>query len=147
MSVRVMSWVFEHSRSTLADRLVLLAIADHANHDGLDAFPSVDTIARKARVSRATVQRSLARLVELKELEVEHGSGRGHMSRYRVLTKGPQIEALPLERASSAQQKGLIHENHASFIKPSLTAREAIPVDKYRAHVAAAKDALKRRAQ
>lgn len=122
MSVKVMSWVFEHSRSTLADRLVLLAIADHANHDGLDAYPSVDHIARKARVSRATVQRALGRLVDLGELRVETGSGRGHMSRYRVLMEGPQIEALSPERASSTHEKGLIHADHASLIKPSITA-------------------------
>lgn len=118
-----MSWVFEHSQSTLADRLVLLAIADHANHDGLDAYPSIDHLARKAKVSRATVQRALTRLVELGELQIEHGSGRGHTSRYRVLTEGPQIEALSPVRASSTQIKGLIYENHASLIKPSVTTR------------------------
>jgi hypothetical protein len=39
MSVKVMSWVWDHSRAEGTDRLVLLAIADSAEHDGSDAWP------------------------------------------------------------------------------------------------------------
>lgn len=82
-----MSWVFEHSEATLGDRLVLLAIADHANHDGCDAWPSVPIIAQKARVDRASVFRAIKRLVDLGELEVH--SRPGHRNVYRVVICDP----------------------------------------------------------
>lgn len=51
------------------ERLVLVAIAAHANRDG-DAWPSVATIAEYVGVSVRTVQRTLAKLVQLGRLAV-----------------------------------------------------------------------------
>ncbi|WP_327009478.1 helix-turn-helix domain-containing protein [Dactylosporangium sp. NBC_01737] len=51
------------------ERLILVAIAAHSNRDG-DAWPSVATIAEYAGVSARTVQRCLAKLVELGRLVV-----------------------------------------------------------------------------
>jgi hypothetical protein len=51
------------------ERLVLVAIAAHTNRDG-DAWPSVATIAEYAGVSVRTVQRALAKLVQLGRLVV-----------------------------------------------------------------------------
>lgn len=92
MSVRVMSWVWDHSQAEGTDRLVLLAISDSADHDGSNAWPSVSTIAQKARISERTVQRSIRSLVALGELLVEDQAG-GHAgvradrrpNRYRVV--------------------------------------------------------------
>lgn len=75
MSVRVMSWVWDHSQAGGTDRLVLLAIADSADHDGTNAWPSVATIARKCQVSERTVQRSIRALVDLGELRVQAQAG------------------------------------------------------------------------
>lgn len=62
MSIAVVAWVLEHSETRLGDRLVLIALADYAHDDGTEAFPSVDTIARKARLSERQVQRALRTL-------------------------------------------------------------------------------------
>ncbi|MDW5326047.1 helix-turn-helix domain-containing protein [Plantactinospora sp. KLBMP9567] len=51
------------------ERLILVAIAAHTNRDG-DAWPSVATIAEYAGVSTRTVQRALAKLVQLGRLAV-----------------------------------------------------------------------------
>lgn len=51
------------------ERLVLVAIAAHANHEG-DAWPSVQTIADYVGCSTRTVQRALAKLVQLGRLVV-----------------------------------------------------------------------------
>jgi len=75
MSVKVMSWVWDHSQAGGTDRLVLLAIADSADHDGTNAWPSVATIARKCQVSERTVQRSIRSLVDLGELRVQAQAG------------------------------------------------------------------------
>lgn len=91
MSVRVMSWVWEHSRSAGADRLVLLAIADAANDLGRDAYPSLTTIARKANMDKRTAQRSVRNLIELGELKVAESAGPRGTHRYQiVIPKGWQ---------------------------------------------------------
>ena len=68
MSVKALSAVWEESRATGSDLLVLLAMADWADHQGR-CYPSYSQLAEKARVSRATVAASVARLVdELQEV-------------------------------------------------------------------------------
>ncbi len=86
MSVRVMTAVFDHSDSRLADRLILLVIADRADDDGTGCYRGKESIARMARVSRSTVTEAITRLTEMGELEVEHRPGR--TSLYRVVLPG-----------------------------------------------------------
>lgn len=62
MSVKAMTWVFYHARCTGNARVVLLAIADHADDDGRGARPSIATLALKAGISDRTVQRVLEKL-------------------------------------------------------------------------------------
>lgn len=94
MSIAVMSWVWQHSASGGNDRLVLLAIADHAGDDGTNAYPSVGRLARKANISERTVQRCIQSLIGLGELEVEFGSGH-RASRYTVLMKEGRQSVTP----------------------------------------------------
>ncbi|MGV9762413.1 helix-turn-helix domain-containing protein [Micromonospora tulbaghiae] len=56
------------------DRLILVAIVAHANAEG-DAWPSVQTIAEYVGCSTRTVQRALARLVQLGRLVVRQVAG------------------------------------------------------------------------
>jgi hypothetical protein len=60
--------VFEHSRASGSNLLVLMAIADNADDEGA-AYPKQETIARKARMSVRTVQRCIQDLRDLGELE------------------------------------------------------------------------------
>lgn len=75
VSVHVSSWCWLHSHASGTDRLVLLAIADMANDDGEDAWPSYPTLATRCLVSEKTIQRSIQRLAELGELGVERMGG------------------------------------------------------------------------
>lgn len=70
MSVQASSWAWEHSESAGNTRLVLLAIADAADREGANAWPSQDSIARMCRISVRTVRRCILELEELGELEV-----------------------------------------------------------------------------
>lgn len=65
-----MSWVFDHSQSKLAARLVMLSIANHTDAYGCNAWPSQKKIAEEAGVSVATVRRVVDDLVEMGELAV-----------------------------------------------------------------------------
>jgi hypothetical protein len=58
MSVRIMSEVFEKSRTQGNARLVLLALADSCSDEGV-CFPSLKTIARKANISEETTRKFL----------------------------------------------------------------------------------------
>src|SRR5260370_37923894 len=89
MSIRLMSQVWEDARiQSQAELLVLLALADHARDDGL-CWPSIRTIAAKARIEERSAQRIIRRLIEkgLVELVSKGGCIDGHNTpnRYRVI--------------------------------------------------------------
>jgi len=75
VSIYVSTWCWQHSRASGADLLVLLAIADQANDDGQEAWPSHATLADRCRVSVKTTQRATQRLMELGELTVDRHAG------------------------------------------------------------------------
>jgi hypothetical protein len=83
MSIRVTTTVWEHSRQTGSALLVMLAIADQANEDGI-CWPSIGSLARKARLSPRDTQYVIGRLVRCGELEVTINRGRGHTNHYTI---------------------------------------------------------------
>lgn len=85
MSVRVSTWVWEHSEARLTDRMVLLAIADCASDDGTRAWPSVATVAQKCRISLRASQAAIRRLIKDGHLLVEDQTGPRGTNRYTVV--------------------------------------------------------------
>ena len=63
MSIRLMSDVWRLDLPTV-EKMVLLVIADHANDEGTQSYPSQATIAAKASISIRTVQRAVNNLVD-----------------------------------------------------------------------------------
>ena len=57
-----MTWVFERSESTLGARLVLLAIAGHADRGGRNSWASVKSLSEEARLSVRQTQYALRKL-------------------------------------------------------------------------------------
>lgn len=93
MSLQAMRLVWEHSRSTGVTRLVLLAMADSADAEGVVAsFPrSQSHFAAKAAVSVSTVRRAIERLDAMGELVVlTKGDGRRSASYRLTLTEDTQ---------------------------------------------------------
>lgn len=79
MSVRVMDWVFRAAPTSSAfEQLVLLAIADHCADDGAGAYPSLDTLARKTRMSVSSVRRAVQAMVSRGLLDVSKRDGFAH---------------------------------------------------------------------
>lgn len=66
MSVEAIALVLHHSQAKGTDKLVLVGIANHHGDGG--AWPSIATLATYANATERTVQRSIARLVEMGEL-------------------------------------------------------------------------------
>jgi len=74
MSIRLMSDVWKTDLPT-TEKMVLLVIADHANDEGTEAWPSQATIAKKASISVRTVQRAVNSLVRAGYLRMEKHAG------------------------------------------------------------------------
>ena len=99
MSVQAISWVLEFSESESGYRLVMLAIANHTDARGENAWPAIATIAREARLSERQVQRALPRLVRLGELEVIRGAGYCGTNLYRLpKMKQSKLFAQPVKK-------------------------------------------------
>lgn len=93
MSIKVTNWVWEHSESRGGARLVLLALADRADDYGR-SWPSVQDLAARCRLSPRAVQRAVAELAAIGELEVDQGGGRHRSNRYRIIPKQRQIDGV-----------------------------------------------------
>jgi hypothetical protein len=74
MSIRVMTRVWEQSKQQGSALVVLLAIADFANDEGV-AYPSVATLGTKARISESQVHWILRKLIEEDELTIQRNAG------------------------------------------------------------------------
>ncbi len=83
-----MNTVWQKSRARGNGLLVLLAIADDANDDGL-AWPSVARIAQKARCSVRHAQRHLKNLIGLTELVLKPRGGPHLCNLYQVTIRHP----------------------------------------------------------
>lgn len=132
MSIQTMTRVWSRSTHSGTELLLLLAIADFADDHGT-AWPSVETLARKARTTRRHVQRLLGRLVDSGELRVtrrsrsttSHGVSATHL--YQVLVAvdnwGDKMSPLPPEGRPTGHgggdlqvQRGATYRSH----EPSL---------------------------
>lgn len=80
-----MTWVWNHSPVAGNERLTLLAIADNASDDGTNAWPSIDTLARKTRLDKRTVRRIILRLESGGHLHVDYQAGPRGTNRYAVI--------------------------------------------------------------
>jgi DNA-binding transcriptional ArsR family regulator len=107
MSIALMTEVWKLDLPA-TETLVLLAIADHANDpDGL-AWPSVWTVACKARLSERQAQRVLRKLRDAGLLEVVERGGKSGLQRdttvYRLrLDRGTRFDQQPPLRRPSRQ--------------------------------------------
>jgi DNA-binding transcriptional regulator YhcF (GntR family) len=102
MSVKVMSRVWDESAHTGSALLMLLAIADHANDDGV-CWPSVETLAAKARVQARQAQNLIAQLEQSGELAVQRGRGRKNTSIYVVKISGKGAIQRDIDYAEKVQ--------------------------------------------
>lgn len=86
MSVEIMSMVFKRYPSGGGERLLALALADHASDDGTRVFPSVSLLAQKSVQSERTVQRQLRKMEKIGWLiKVSDGvGGKGNATEYCI---------------------------------------------------------------
>lgn len=73
-----MTWVFNNSEATGSERLVLLALADHADDEDWSCWPSIERLAKKARVSESTARRCIKKLEQDGRLQVQTNAAPSH---------------------------------------------------------------------
>jgi hypothetical protein len=86
MSIHIMSAVWKNSVQTGGNLLLLLAMADFANDDG-ECWPSVATLATKARITDRHVRRILRQLEEDGEIKALDKPGQNGTIRYLVFAR------------------------------------------------------------
>jgi biotin operon repressor len=59
-----MNLVFENHELSTTEKMIMLALADHANDEGKSIYPSQGTVARKTSLARETVNRHVQFLIE-----------------------------------------------------------------------------------
>lgn len=84
MAVGVFDRVWKHSKHGGTELLVLLAIADNANEEHAEAWPSIAYLAQKTRMTERGVQKVIRRLQQSGELEVLPPKGDRKANTYRV---------------------------------------------------------------
>lgn len=113
-----MNRVWECSKQKGTPLLLMLAIADNANHEGI-AFPGIPYLARKTRMSERQVQRVLQDLDESGELAVIWSVGRKNTNMYYVLvgTDTAQLARLLLEIEEIRKERGQKGDKMTPFIE------------------------------
>jgi len=106
----ITNWVWNHSRSVNAGRIVLLAIAHGADSDGKTEM-SVAELAVKCRLGERTVQVAVRELEALHELAVWPKAGAHRRNGYQVLTSKGAGSA-PIDPAGSAPRHSGVQNLH-----------------------------------
>lgn len=123
-----MSAVWERSRAKGGDKLLLLAIADHADDDGKNAFPSNELLCEKCGgVDESTIRRGLARLKRLGELKVFPNAGGTPEWRRKHPDKCPNLYEITLPHRTRKATKAR-HDRGSAERTPDHESTNATPV-------------------
>ncbi len=123
MSVRVMTWVFDHAVDVSGNHLtVLLAIADRCNDEGYDAYPSIEALAGKVHCHRATVIRAIQHLEAIQLLRVTREEG--ERNRYVIIMQPRLPMAVDEDQEEAPEASEPVHCD----LSQSATRRNLRPV-------------------
>lgn len=120
MSILITSMAWEYSKSDGSTLLTLLAIADFANAQGV-SYPSIATLAKKARISERMTQYAIAKLREMGELDVSIGTGPHGCNTYTVRVQSLQgANSAGVQTEAEGGERGCTR----TVIEPSLKKKE-----------------------
>src|SRR5215472_8154305 len=114
MSVRAIDWAFKQQVGRPSAKLVLLALADHADADG-KCWPSHKTTATRTELSRDTVVRSV-RLLESKGFirVVHRRNGLSASSNMYYLNYEPEVVSSAAHVSAQQQDRSTVRPSHAT---------------------------------
>ena len=89
MSIESQALVWAHSQATGSALLALLAIADHDGDGG--SWPSMDTIAQRARVTREAARKIVRKLEAMGEIVTDRNGGGGLRTAHHMRTNRYEV--------------------------------------------------------
>jgi len=104
MSIRIMSWVWEHGPKKSTDRYVLLALADNADDNG-KCWPSISHLSKKCSLSERTVIRAIKNLI--KEGYLEKTRQQYTSNKYRILVSDNMAQTKVTESHKRGDRESL----------------------------------------
>lgn len=125
MSIKIMSWVWEHSPYKGEALLIHLAVADYANDQGM-CWPTQETLAQKARCSTEHVRRVVKRMQEdgyISIVAASKGPGSSHTYKLEYPTSGgvlPQKYPTSNTRIPHIQAENTPHSSPNNRQEPSI---------------------------
>ena len=109
MSIRMMNDVWKYAPAKGSELLLLLAIADFADDDGRNAWPSMSTLAKKTRLSERAVRYIIKELEERGLLEVKYNAGRKNTNRYVIILDRDEEIPYPKDCAGCGNTAAILH--------------------------------------
>ncbi|MES0207908.1 helix-turn-helix domain-containing protein [Mesorhizobium sp. M0028] len=97
MSIQAVAWALEQDIPSAGMKLVLISLCNHANHKTGECWPSIATVEREASMTRRTVQRNIALLIDAGFIEARADfaeSGRQGANVYRIISDPVERGAL-----------------------------------------------------
>lgn len=115
-----MSWVWESGPSDKAQLLVLLALADFCSDRG-ECWPSMKSVAEKARMSERNARRVVRDLESAGLLSTYEGGGRSGTSKYTINTDtvSPGQNVRPGQNDPETRTKRALNPDTAMSAEPS----------------------------
>lgn len=127
VSVRLMADVWP-LKLPLPQKVVLLALADHAGIDGCNAYPSVARLSEHCSVDPRTVQRALRALEAGGYIVAETPASQNRPTSYRVTLRGDTVPGRQCAGAADSRPRGgsVPPEPSGTTIRPTRRARAEI---------------------
>lgn len=111
MSLKASNLVWRQSRQSGSALVVLLALADFAD-DTMRAWPSVSTLAERARIGRRAAHKLLAKLIQDGEV-IQDGHTRRGVVVYRIMLRdGASADGQPVSAGSQVSNAGVNDRAH-----------------------------------
>lgn len=125
MSAKISGKVWELDLEP-TEKLVLLALADHADHEGNNVRPGNDLLVAKTGLSQQTISAKIAKFVELGILEpTKDGRGRGVVREFSIEPERAERKQFFIEREERKLQAARTYKKVESYKQgvPSETKR------------------------
>jgi hypothetical protein len=148
MSFQLMAWAVTQTTGSCPRKAVLVTLADHANAETGECYPSIERIARQAELSESAVKSALRALVEQGLIARERRRrGDGSLASYSYTFPGAALawgerRETPDQRRETpvglevppAPEPGIHPEPGEGVLHPSATPRESSPPAAWAAH-------------
>jgi MarR-like DNA-binding transcriptional regulator SgrR of sgrS sRNA len=115
MGYSEMDWVWDNSKASKTDKLVLLAIARRYTL-GKGAWPSQQHLAKVCNVNQRSIRSSIARLEALGELSWKTGSAKSGKANLYFLPKLESAKTSAIKEKTSAESAKTSAENGKNFL-------------------------------